>query len=126
MRKPTALILSALFLIPALAFSSTPTGHQTGNSKNGLSASDVTASTRLVVRRVESDPDRVYLFDAEAEETHVILISEKTRLSARRKKDFEGRRKLEFGDLAMGQTLKITYRLDDGRITSIQVVDVAS
>ena len=126
MRKPTSLLLFALFLIPALAFSSTPIGHQTGNTKAGLSASDVTASTRMVVRRVETDPDRIYLYDPEIEETHVVLISEKTRLSARRKKDFEGRRKLEFGDLAMGQTLKITYRLDDGRITSIQVVDVAS
>jgi hypothetical protein len=113
-------------VIPALAWSSTPTGGQTGNTKDGLSASDVTASTRLIVRRVESEPNRIYLYDPEAEETHVVLISEKTRLSARRKKDFDGRRKLDFGDLAMGQTLKITYRLDDGRITSIQVVEKAS
>lgn len=126
MKRPTTLLLCALFLIPALAFSSTPVGTQAGNTETSLSASDVTASTRLIVRRVESDPDRVYLYDPEAEETHVVVISEKTRLSARRKKDFDGRRKLGFGDLAMGQTLKITFRLDDGRITSIQVVDVAS
>ena len=126
MKRPIALLLFALFLVPVLALASTPTGGQTGNTKDGLSASDITASTRLIVRRVENDPDRVYLYDPDAEETHVVLISEKTKLSARRKKDFDGRRKLKFDDLAMGQTLKITYRLDDGRITSIQVVEVAS
>jgi hypothetical protein len=121
-----ALILFALFLTPALALSSTPTGGQTGNTKDGLSASDVTATAKLVVRRVENDPNRVYLFDPEREETHVLVISDKTKLTARRKKDFDGRRKLEFDDLEQGQTLKITYRLDDGHITGIQVVEVAS
>lgn len=126
MKRTLALLLFTFFLAPTLTFSSTPTGGQTGNTKDGLSASDVTASARLIVRRVETEPNRIYLFDPEAEETHVVLISDKTRLSARRKKDFDGRRKLEFDDLAQGQTLKITYRLDDGKITSIQVVEVAS
>ena len=122
----TLAIAVALLLTGGLAFASTPTGGQTGNTKEGLSASDVTASVQFKVRRVETDPNRIYLFDERSEKVHVVVVSEKTRLTARRKKDFDGRRKLEFADLELGQTLKVVYRLDDGHITSIQVVEKAS
>lgn len=124
--KTTNILLIAILIAPAASLASTPTGGQTGNDKAGLTASDVIASTKLVVRRVESEPDRLYLYDPDREKVHVVLVSEKTRLTARRKKDFDGRRKLAFGDLATGQTLKVSYRLADGQITSIQVVEKAS
>ncbi len=120
------LALAALLILPGLALASTPTGGQTGNTKDGVSPTDIIGSAKLTVRNVASDPARLYLFDPETEKTHVVVLSEKTKLTARSKKDFDGRRKLEFGDLASGQTLKVTYRLDDGRITSIQVLERAS
>ncbi len=125
--KNLALFLFVLILLPALAAASTPNPTaQAGRTEEGIDPATVTATTKLTVRRVESDPDRLYLYDKESEETHVVVLTEKTRLTARRKKDFDGRRKLEFGDLAAGQTLKVTYRVADGRITSIQVLDKAS
>ena len=117
--------LIVLVALPGLLLASTSPSAKAG-SKDGISPSEVTASAKLLVRKVESEPDRLYLYDPSTEQTHVVVLSEKTRLTARRKKDFDGRRKLAFGDLAAGQTLKVTYRVDDGRITSIQVLEKAS
>lgn len=122
----TTLALAALLVLAGSAVASTPTGGQTGNTKDGLSPSEVIGHAKLTVRNLASEPNRLYLFDPETEKTHVVVLSDKTKLTARRKKDFEGRRKLEFDDLAVGQTLKVSYRLDDGRITSIQVLERAS
>lgn len=125
--KHLALFLLVLILLPALAAASTPNPTaQAGRSEEGIDPSTVTATAKLTVRKVENDPDRVYLYDSESEKTHVVVLTEKTRLTARRKKDFDGRRKLDFDDLATGQTLKVTYRVDDGRITSIQILEKAS
>lgn len=121
------LFLAVLVLVPAMAGASTPNpSAQAGHNDEGIDPASVTASAKLTVRRVENEPNRLYLFDPETEKTHVVVISDKTKLTARRKKDFEGRRKLDFADLESGQTLKITYRTDDGRITSIQVLEKAS
>ena len=121
------LFLAVLVLAPALAGASTPNpSAQAGHTDEGIDPTAVIASAKLKVRRVENEPNRLYLFDPETEKTHVVVVSEKTKLTARRKKDFDGRRKLGFADLTSGQTLKITYRTDDGRITSIQVLEKAS
>lgn len=121
-----ALLLAIPLAIPVVASASTPNGASTGNTEEGVTGADVIGTTRLMLRRVETNPARVYLFDPETEKLHVVLLSEKTRLTARRKKDFDGRRKLNLDDLASGQTLKVTYRLDDGRVTGIQVLEKAS
>lgn len=131
MKKISKLVLVlALFAVVAVvapAGASTPNPSvQAGNDEDGIDPTSVTASAKLEVRRVESEPNRLYLYDPDSEKTHVIVISEKTKLTARRKKDFGGRRKLDFADLESGQTLKITYRTDDGRITSIQVLEKAT
>lgn len=120
------LFLLTLLVLPALLLASSTSPSAKAGSKEGISPSEVTAHALLTVRKVETEPNRLYLYDADAEKTHVVVLTEKTRLTARRKKDFDGRRKLVFGDLAAGQTLKVTYRTDDGRITSIQVLEKAS
>ncbi len=124
--QTSLIVLAVLLILPTLAAASTPTGGQTGNTKEGLSPSDVIGYARLTVRNIAAEPNRLYLFDPETEKTHVIVLSEKTKLTARKKKDFDGRRKLDFTDLEAGQTLKVTYRLDDGRVTGIQVLERAS
>lgn len=119
--------IGVLLLDTVIAVGSTPNPTaQAGRSEDGIDPSSVTASAKLTVRRVESQPARLYLFDPETEKTHVVVLSERVKLTARRKKDFDGRRKLEIGDLESGQKLKVTYRTDDGRITSIQVLEKAS
>ncbi len=120
-----SLCLTALIALPVAASGSTSPSARAGGSE-GLDPSEVTASAKLTVRRVENEPDRLYLYDPSSEKTHVVVLSEKTKLTARRKKDFDGRRKLQFSDLEAGQTLKVTYRTDDGQITSIQVLEKAS
>ncbi len=120
------LILCTLMVVPAIAVASSPNPTAQAGGEGGLDPISITASAKLMVRRVESGSARLYLYDPRSEETHVVVVPEKVELTARRKKDFGGRRKLEFGDLATGQTLKVTYRTDDGRITSIQVLEKAS
>lgn len=111
-------------LVAAASVASTPSGHKTGAGA-GVDPSSVTESVKLTIRDVDPETNRIRVFDPETEEVHVIALSDKMRLTARRKKDFGGRRKLEFADLAAGQTVKVTYRTDDGRITSIQVLEPA-
>lgn len=121
------LVLVAALIGSSPGFSSTPNSGQTGNRQaDGIDPGQITESARLVVRGLETEPNRIQLYDPETETTHVVVLTEKTKLTARRKKDFDGRRKLEFADLETGQTVKVTYRTDDGRITSIQVMDKAS
>ena len=115
----------AIALLAAVAVgASTPSGHKTGAGE-GMDPSAVTASVKLTIREVDPETNSIRVFDPETEEVHVIALSDDLRLTARRKKDFDGRRKLDFEDLEAGQTVKLTYRTDDGQITSIQVIEPA-
>ena len=46
-------------------------------------------------------------------------------LRAKRKKDFDGRKKLSFSDLAAGQVIKLTYLTENRRVVRIDVLEKA-
>lgn len=67
-------------------------------------------------RRIALQPERK---DAPPIE---IEVQEDIRIRAQNKKEFDGRKKLEFGDLAVGQTLRITLLPAEERVVSFVVL----
>ncbi len=78
-------------------------------------------SRKCEVRAVKDDR-KVVLYDQLGRETHEIQLSNKVKLRAVSKKQFGGRKKLEFDDFAVGQRVKVNIRKSDGRILRIDVL----
>ncbi len=123
MLQRTLILLAVAALLAAPAAASTPNqGPRPWDSaEDGASPSDVTRSVKCTIEKVE-EPWAVELFDVDAETRHFVELNEKVTLTAKRKKDFGGRKKLGFSDLAEGQLVKLTYRVADGQIVRLQVL----
>ncbi len=65
------------------------------------------------------------LFDEGDGQEHVISLDPKLKIRAQSKRQFDGRRKLQFEDLAVGQRLKVNFRKSDGGIVGIDVLKPA-
>lgn len=124
MRK-TTLILIALFLCAGVASASTPSpGGNPWDGETMPSHTAVTKSVTLVVKDIE-DGHTLRAFDVRSEEELVIQMNDDVKIKARRKKDFDGRKRLAISDLAPGQKLKVTYRAEDGKILEVKILERA-
>lgn len=81
-------------------------------------------SRKCQVRGVLEDRT-VVLYDELSRKTHEIRLSEKVKLRAVAKKEFDGRKKLAFADFAEGQRVKVNVRKSDGRILRIDFLPKA-
>lgn len=118
------LILSILCLLPGGLRASTPyEGPRPWDSEDGSGPfpNEITRTMTCEVRRI-LEPGVVELYDPDSERLHQVRLSKDVELTAQRKKDFGGRKKLEFADLESRQTVKVTFRPSDGRILRIKVV----
>lgn len=88
----------------------------------GASAVAVTGHMKCVITEVRDDRV-VQIWDDRSQKKHLVRITEEVPIKARKKKDFSGREKLEFGDLRAGHRVKLTYRTSDGLIIGVKVVD---
>ena len=91
------------------------------SDEDGQYPTEVTRSVKLVIKEINQDGS-VVLLDIEREESVAVQLSEKVELSALKKKDFGGRKKLEVADLKVGQIVKVRYRTSDGQVLSIKVI----
>ena len=115
-------LLTVALISPAAAMSSVDGAQSPWDSaEDGQYPTEVTRSVKLVVKEINPNGSVVFL-DTEREESVAVQITEKVDLTAKKKKDFGGRKKLEFADLAVGQIVKLRYRTSDGEILSIQVI----
>ena len=89
--------------------------------EDGQYPTEVTRSVKLVVKEIHPNGGVVFI-DTELEESHTIQVAEDIQLTARKKKDFGGRKKLEFADLKVGQVVKLTFRTSDGAILGITIL----
>jgi len=72
---------------------------------------------------LEVRPERtLVLQEIESRDEHVVRLEEGVEIKARRKKDFDGRRRLEFSDLSEGQEVKVTVEADTGRLVEVRVM----
>lgn len=126
MRTTTTLaicILLGLSLGTALpAIASAPAVIPEGADAN--MPTSITAWVKCRVAEVRDD-STVVLVDFETETEHVVQLDDTVKIRARKKKDFNGRKKLGFADLREGQTVKVTLLVTDGSIRSITVLERA-
>ena len=112
--------LSVGISIPSLA--SVDGAHSSWDSEvDGQFPTEVTRSVKLVVKEIHPNRGVVFI-DTELEESHTVQLAEDIQLTASKKKDFGGRKKLEFADLKVGQIVKMTFRISDGAILGITVL----
>ena len=117
----TVLVLLALGALPALA--SSPAAMPVGADDN--SPSSITVDIKCRIAEIDAATSTLVLVDLETETPHEITLEDTVKLRARRKRDFQGRKKLGLADLRAGQELKVTVFVADGSIRSITVVKAA-
>jgi len=116
------LLFASAVVVPATLFASVDGAQSPWDAEeDGQYPTDVTRSVKLVVKEVHPNGSVVFL-DTEREESMAVQVTDEVELTAKKKKDFGGRKKLEFADLAVGQIVKVRYRTSDGQILSIQIV----
>ena len=124
MRTKTTLTLLALLTLAALpALASSPAAMPVGGGDNGPTS--ITVDIKCRIAEVNAETSRLILVDLETETAHEIALDDTVKLRARRKKDFQGRKKLGLGDLREGQELKVTVFIADGSIRRITVIKAA-
>ena len=112
-----ALAVALLAPVTALASGTSYPSAATASSEPLL----VTKS--LKCRLVEIGPEASFkIVDPDSELETWIRLSEETNLRAQDRKAFDGRRKLELSDLAVGQMLRINYRPETGEILKVKVL----
>lgn len=124
MRKIFVGFVFAGLLAPGALVASVPVGgQQPWSSEEGPRPTAVTGSVECVVVEVRDDRTLVVRDDQERE--HVVQIPEKAKIRAEHRREFDGRRKLEFGQLRAGHELKLTYLTENGEIVRVKVLGTA-
>lgn len=81
----------------------------------------VTQTLRCVITEIHRD-GTILMKPVEGDRITMARVHHKTKIRARNKNDFEGRKKLELSDLKPGQTVKVTTAAADGELLSVQVL----
>lgn len=127
MRTKTTLAVLVLFVLIGLASlpvaASAPVTAPAGSDANMPTA--ITAHVKCRVERVSGNDSTIVLVDFDTESRHVIQLDDSVKIRARKKKDFNGRKKLGIADLREGQTVKVTLLVNDGTIRQITVLERA-
>lgn len=116
-------ILTALLAAPPASFASTPYGgpRPWDSEEESTQASHVTRTARCLIERI-GEQRSVVLYDLDTEKRHGLRLTPKVDFSARYKKMFDGRRKIDFADLRPGHLVRLTFRAADGVILRVKVV----
>jgi len=124
--RALAPVFALALILAASAASASPNADpdpaRTTISGGGASPTVVTDHLKCVVTALGEDRV-VKVWDEETESERLVRIDEKVDIKPRRKKDFDGRSELALADLRPGHRLKITYRLADGKILNIKVLE---
>ena len=121
MRTKTTLAFLALVSMSLPVFAS----HPAVVPEDANAPASITADVRCRVEAVDASESVLVLVDLETETVHEVQLADSVKLRARKKKDFDGRKKLGLADLQKGQTVKVTYMVADGTIRSITVLEKA-
>ena len=121
-------VLCTLLLVPVLlatsASASVPRGGVPSpwDSDEGPRPTAVTKSVECVI--VEVREERTLLVRDDLGREHEIEIPEDAVIKPRRKRDFDGLRKLDFAHLRPDFRLKLTFLTRNGEIVRVKVLDV--
>lgn len=122
MKKTSFILLTLTLWLGASALMAS--GSSAPSIATPSTAPDPLLVTETMKCRVTQIADRgqIKIQDPKTQEESWILVTEDTKLLAQDKKAFDGRRKLEHTDLAVGQTLRITHRPNTGEVVKIKVL----
>lgn len=121
-RNSLLLVLFAMLLACTVHASTTVSGGgREPWDSSGPQPTEVTTSMKCLIHEI-SENRTLVLIDEGDEQPHRIHLSSKVPLTAQVKKDFEGRKKLDFGDLEIGQRVKVTFTTDTGEIVRMKVL----
>ena len=124
MRTKTTLAILVLIGFSTMSvLASSPAEMPEGADANAPAS--ITADVKCRIDEVDANESTLVLVDLENESRHVVALDDKVKLRARKKKDFDGRKKLGLADLRKGQTVKVTYYVTDLSIRSITVLEAA-
>lgn len=125
MRRIFVGFVFAGLLAPAALVASVPVGgQQPWDTEEGPRPTAVTSSVECVV--VEVREDRTLVVRDGHEREHVVQIPEKAKIRAKNRREFDGKKKLEFGQLRPGHELKLTFLRENGEIVRVKVLGTAS
>lgn len=124
MRVKTSAILLLLAALTAPAAAplgaSVPGGNnEPWRSDDGPRPTAVTGTVEAVI--VEVRDDRTLIVRDDLEREHEIQLPEKAKIKAANRRDFDGKKKLEFAQLRPGHELKITFLTATGEIVRVKV-----
>ena len=110
-------ILLSLLLTSSVALAS-------GSSRITSTGPDPMLVTRTLTCTVTAvaDQGRIRVKDDKSSQEVWIQVTSRTKLLAKNKALFDGRKKLSVEDLAKGQVVKITHRPHTGEVTKIRVL----
>lgn len=116
------LLTTTLPSLPASASTTAP-GRQVWDSEDDLPSTAVTEAVKCTV--IEVLPERMLVVEDEHGRRHALAIPEQAKIKAQSKKEFDGRKELEFGQLQPGHKLKVTFLAENGVIVRVQVLKQA-
>ncbi len=120
MKKTTLLILALFLLTAAQAMASGSVGVPRG-AEVATDPLTVTETMKCIVTAIRED-GTVIVRDKGEEIEHPLRYDEKTKVTAKSKKEFDGRKQLEIADLKVGHELRVTHRPATGEVLKIKVL----
>lgn len=120
--------VTALVLLTLLALFATAARASVRAAKpvTGPDPAVATVAVDAVVERITAEGTLVLAPLEEGAAPIELRIPEGIQIRAQRKKDFDGRRKLEFADLAVGQRLRLTVLPAEQRLVGVTVLKMSS
>ena len=112
------------FFVLAAAFAATAVAsipEMPDREQDGLNPRALVGFRKCEITEVRADRT-IIVWDDLDQATHRIQLSPKVKLRAVKKRQFDGRKKLVFEDLAEGQQVKVNFRKTDGTILQIDVL----
>ena len=121
MKKTLLLAVLALFWLSGSALLASGSSVATPSAVHTVDPHLVTETMKCRVTAL-AEAGKVQIQDPKTEEKSWIQITEDTRITAKKKKAFDGRKKLDPQDIEVGQMLRITHRPHTGEIVRIKVL----
>ena len=113
-----ALLLPSLALASGTSAGSDPYGSPFGDDVDALKA---TRSLKCTVISIQ-DGGVVLVRDDDSKEVMKLAYDKKTTVRAQDKNAFDGRKKLEIADLAVGHRIKVLHRPATGEVLTVKVL----
>ncbi|MDH3628552.1 MAG: hypothetical protein OEV00_08180 [Acidobacteriota bacterium] len=118
----TILVLWLLVTIVAMPLmASGPSSSSSSTNDPGFGSFSTVDSRRCDLLEIRAEERVLRVFDKVTRKEVLVVIDERTVIRAQKKSSFDGRRRLEFADLAIGQELIVTTDTQSGQVSAIRI-----